>query len=152
MYGPILVIHYSAFIYVSLEDIKHTKNIIFFLQSTKMSSLKKIKNLRLIKIMKELKDLEDAIKEINKIEELETEIVIESTKRKLSEIEKEKINKINELKEDLRTETLERKMKEKPVSFKMKNKEIARKKLIELEKEIKAEIITRTEEYLIFSF
>ena len=36
-------------------------------------------------------------------------------------------------------------IKEKPVSFKMKNKEIARKK-IELEKEIKSEIIIETEE------
>ena len=37
-------------------------------------------------------------------------------------------------------------MKEKPVSFKMKNKEIARKKITELEKEIEAEIIMKTEE------
>ena len=39
--------------------------------------------------MKELKNLEDAIEEINKIEELETEIITESTKRKLSAIEKQ---------------------------------------------------------------
>ena len=49
-----------------------------------MSNPKKIKNLILIKIMKELKNLEDAIEEINKIEELEPEIIIEFSKRKLS--------------------------------------------------------------------
>ena len=54
-----------------------------------MSSSKKIKNPRLIKIMRQLKSLEDAIKEISRIEELETEIVIESTERNLSAIEKE---------------------------------------------------------------
>ena len=59
--------------------------------SIKISCPKKIKNLRLRKIMRELKNLEDAIEEINKIEELETEIIIESTKRKLSAIEKKKI-------------------------------------------------------------
>ena len=37
-------------------------------------------------------------------------------------------------------------MKEKPLSFKMKNKEIVRKKVIEIKKEIKAEVITKTEE------
>ena len=37
-------------------------------------------------------------------------------------------------------------MKEKPVSFKMKSKEIARRNIIELEKEIKARIIIKTEE------
>ena len=51
--------------------------------------------------MKELKNLEDAMEEINKIEELETVIIIESTKRKISAVEKEKINRINELAEDL---------------------------------------------------
>ena len=56
-----------------------------------MSSPKEIKNLKLIKIMKELKNLEDAIEEINKIEELEREIIIEPTKRKLSAIENEKL-------------------------------------------------------------
>ena len=66
-----------------------------------MSSPKEIKNIRLIKIKKELKNLEDAIEEINKIEELETVIIIESTKRKISAVEKEKINRINELAEDL---------------------------------------------------
>ena len=35
-------------------------------------------------------------------------------------------------------------MKEKPVSFKMKNKEIARRKMIELEIEIKVETIIKT--------
>ena len=40
-----------------------------------------------------------------------------------------------------------RRMKEKPVTFKMENKEIAKKKKkIELEKEIKAEIIIKTKE------
>ena len=60
-----------------------------------------------------------------------------STKRKLNAIEKEKINKINELEEDLRKETVKKRVKGKPVSFKMKNKEIARRKIIELEVEIK---------------
>ena len=43
---------------------------------------------------------------MNKIEKLETEIIIKSTKRKLSAIEKEKIIKINELEEYLRIETV----------------------------------------------
>ena len=38
--------------------------------------------------MKELKNLEDAIEETNKIKELETEIIIESTKKKIGVIEK----------------------------------------------------------------
>ena len=71
--------------------------------------------------------IEDAIEETNKIKELETEIIIESTKKKISATEKEKINRINELEEDLRIETVKRKMKVKTVSFKIKNKEIARK-------------------------
>ena len=66
-----------------------------------MSNPKRIKNLILIKIMKELKNLEDAIEEINKIEELESEIIIEFSKRKLSAIEKEKINGINDLETNL---------------------------------------------------
>ena len=37
-------------------------------------------------------------------------------------------------------------MKEKPVSFKINDKQIARKKIIELEVEIKAKIITKTRE------
>ena len=61
-----------------------------------MTSPKKIKNPRIIKITRELKNVEGAIEEINKIEELETEMIIESTKRKLSAIEKEKIIRINE--------------------------------------------------------
>ena len=61
-----------------------------------MSSPKEIKNPGLIKIMRDLKNLEHAIEKINKIEELETKIIIESTKRKLNVIEKEKIIKINE--------------------------------------------------------
>ena len=48
-----------------------------------MSSPKEIKNPRLIKIIRELKNREDAIEEINKIQELNTEIIIEPTKRKL---------------------------------------------------------------------
>ena len=87
-----------------------------------MSSLQKIKNLRLPKIMKELKNLEDATKEINKIKELETEIIIESTKRKRSAVEKEKINRMIELGEDLRMEAVKRRMKEKPANFKKKIK------------------------------
>ena len=47
-------------------------------------------------MMRQLKNLEDAIEKINKMEELE--IIIKSTKRKLSAIEKK--NKINELEED----------------------------------------------------
>ena len=39
-----------------------------------------------------------------------------------------------------------RKIRKKPVSFKMKNKEIARKKKIDIEKEIKAEKINKAEE------
>ena len=111
-----------------------------------MSRPTKIKNPRLIKIMRELRSLEHAIEKINIIEELETEAIIDSTKRKLSTIEKEKINKINELEQDLRIKTVKRRMKEKPVSFKMKNKEIARRKIIELETEKKAKIIIKTRE------
>ena len=40
--------------------------------------------------MRELKNIDDAIEEISRIEELETEIIIEFIKRKLSAIEKEK--------------------------------------------------------------
>ena len=54
--------------------------------------------------------------------------MIESTKKKISAIDKEKLNRINELEEDLRIETVKRKMKEKPLSFKIKKKEIKRKK------------------------
>ena len=52
-----------------------------------------IKNFRLIQIMKELKSIVDAIEGINKIKELETEIIIESTKKKLSAVEKENIDR-----------------------------------------------------------
>ena len=110
-----------------------------------MSRPTKIKNPRLIKIMRELRNLEHTIEKINIIE-LETETIIESTKKKLSTIEKEKINKINKLEEDLRIKTVKRRMKEKPVSFKIKNKEIARRKIIELETEKKAKIIIKTRE------
>ena len=95
-----------------------------------------------MKILRELKNLEDAMEEINKVEESATEIIIESAERKLNAIEKEKITKMNELGEDLRIETVKTRMKEKLVNFKMKNKEIARKK-IESKIEIKAEIINK---------
>lgn len=83
-----------------------------------MTSPKKIKNPRIIKITRELKNVEGAIEEINKIEELETEMIIESTKRKLSAIEKEKIIRINELEENLRIKTVKKRMKERPMSLK----------------------------------
>ena len=57
-----------------------------------------------------------------------------------------KNNDKNELEEDLRIKTVMRKIRKKPVSFKMKNKEIARKEKIDLEKEIKAEKINKAEE------
>ena len=82
-----------------------------------MSSPKEIKNPGLIKIMRDLKNLENAIEKINKIEELETKIIIESTKRKLNVIEKEKIIKINERKEDLRIETVNKKNEGKTSEF-----------------------------------
>ena len=87
-----------------------------------MSSPKKIKKPRLIKIMRELKNVEDALEETNKIVELETEIIIESTKRKSSATETEQITKINKLEKYLKIETVKRKMKEKPMSFKTKKK------------------------------
>ena len=59
--------------------------------------------------MRELNNLEDAKEEINKIEELETKIIVQSIKRKLSAIEKEKIDKINELEDDLRKRNSEEK-------------------------------------------
>ena len=83
-----------------------------------MTSPKKIKNPRIIKITRELKNVEGAIEEINKIEELETEMIIESTKRKLSAIGKEKIIRINELEENLRIKTVKKRMKERPMSLK----------------------------------
>ena len=55
-------------------------------------------------------------------------MIIESTKRKRNAIEKEKIIKLNEIREDLRIKTVKKRMKKKPASFKMKNKEIERKK------------------------
>ena len=58
------------------------KTVIFLLQSLEMSSPKKIKSPRLIKIIRELKNLDHAIEKVNKIIELETRIIIESTKRK----------------------------------------------------------------------
>ena len=58
------------------------KIVIFLLQSLEMSSPKKIKSPRLIKIIRELKNLDHAIEKVNKIIELETRIIIESTKRK----------------------------------------------------------------------
>ena len=47
------------------------------------------------------------------MEELETEIIIESTKRILSAIEKGKLNEINELEANLKIETVKRRMKKK---------------------------------------
>ena len=87
-----------------------------------MSSPKKIKKPRLIKIMRELKNVEDALEETNKIVELETEIIIESTKRKSSATETEQITKINKIEKYLKIETVKRRMKEKPMSFKTKKK------------------------------
>ena len=87
-----------------------------------MSSPKKIKKPRLIKIMRELKNVEDALEETNKIVELETEIIIESTKRKSSATETEQITKINKLEKYLKIETVKRRMKEKIMSFKTKKK------------------------------
>ena len=83
-----------------------------------MTSPKTIKNPRIIKITRELKNVEGAIEEINKIEELETEMIIESTKRILRAIEKEKIIRINELEENLRIKTVKKRMKERPMSLK----------------------------------
>ena len=67
----------------------------FFLSRIlKMSIPQENKNPRLIKTTGELKNLEYTIEEINKIEASETEIIIESTKRKLSAIETEKVIKL----------------------------------------------------------
>ena len=49
-----------------------------------MSCAKKIENPRLRRILIELKNQEDVIDLLNKIEELETQIIIEPTKRILS--------------------------------------------------------------------
>ena len=72
--------------------------------------------------MRELKNVEDALEETNKIVELETEIIIESTKRKSSATETEQITKINKLEKYLKIETVKRRMKEKIMSFKTKKK------------------------------
>ena len=101
----------------------------FLLQSIEMSSPKKIKSPRLIKIIRELKSLEDAIEKVNKIKELETRIIIESTKRKRIATKREKIININVPEEALRIETLKRRIKKKPVNLKMKNKEIGKRKI-----------------------
>ena len=103
-----------------------------------MSRPKNNKSLRIIKTMRELRNLEDAIEEINQLEESETEIVIESRKRKYSVMQKQKIIKINELKEDFGILTVKRRMKEKPESFKMKNKEIARSRSNRIRERIKS--------------
>ena len=103
-----------------------------------MSRPKNNNSLRIIKTMRELRNLEDAIEEINQLEESETEIVIESRKRKYSVIQKQKIIKINELKEDFGILTVKRRMKEKPESFKMKNKEIARSRSNRIRERIKS--------------
>ena len=90
--------------------------------SIKMSCAKKIKNPRIRRILIELKNQEDVIDILNKIEELKTQIIIETTKRKLSAIENKNVTEINELGEDLRIEAVKRRMKEKHESFKLKNK------------------------------
>ena len=87
-----------------------------------MSCAKKIKNPRIRRILIELKNQEDIIDILNKIEELKTQIIIETTKRKLSAIENKNVTEINELGEDLRIEAVKRRMKEKHESFKLKNK------------------------------
>ena len=87
-----------------------------------MSCAKKIKNPRLRRILIELKNQEDVIDLLNKIEELETQIIIEPTRRKLRAIGNENVTEINELGEDLRIERVKRRMKEKHESFKLKNK------------------------------
>ena len=78
------------------------------------------------------------MEEINKIQRV--------YKEKTQCYRKWKINRINELEEDLRIETAKRRPMYKPLSFKVKNKEIARRKIIELEIEIKSEIIVKTGE------
>ena len=45
-------------------------------------------------------------------------MIIESTKRKLSAIEKEKLIRINELEENLRIKTVKKTMKERAMSLK----------------------------------
>ena len=87
-----------------------------------MSCAKKIKNPRIRRILIELKNQEDVIDILNEIEELETQIIIEPTKRKRSAIENENVTEINELGEDLKIEAVKRRMKEKHESFKLKNK------------------------------
>ena len=87
----ILAMHYQAFIYVSLRDFKCI-HILNFFKQYKISSSKEVKNSRLKKIMRELKNIEDAMEQINKIEKSETNIIIESTKRELNAIGKEKKN------------------------------------------------------------
>ena len=108
-----------------MKPIKNIKQIYFFsLHSIKISSPKNIKNYikkKKKKKMRELKNLNVMLKK-----------------------KKKKVIKINELEEDLRVEIVKRRMKEKAVSFKMKNIEVAGKKL-ELEEGIKAETIIKTE-------
>ena len=65
-------------------------------------------------------------------------VMLKKKKKKVIKI------KINDLEEDLRVEIVKRRMKEKAVSFKMKNIEVAGKKL-ELEEGIKAETMIKTE-------
>ena len=93
----------------------------------------------------DLKKLEDTILELNRIKGVEIKRIRESTKKNQRDRRRKNHYK-NELEEDLRIKTVMRKIRKKPVSFKMKNKEIARKKKIDLEKEIKAEKINKAEE------
>ena len=78
----LLFMYYQAVIFDTQEDMKHIYNTkTFFFTQFKTSSPKEIKNCRLIKNNEQAKNLQDAIEEINKIEELETEIIIEFTKK-----------------------------------------------------------------------
>ena len=87
--------------------------------------------------MRELKNLEYAIEKINKIKELETKLIIESTKRKRNAIEKEITIRINEIEEYINVETKKEKNRGVKWVFKRKNKKIARRKIIEFEIKIK---------------
>ena len=87
--------------------------------------------------MRELKNLEYAIEKINKIKELETKLIIESTKRKRNAIEKEITIRINEIEEYINVETKKEKNRGVNRDFKRKNKKIARRKIIEFEIKIK---------------
>ena len=90
----------------------------------------------------DLKKLEDYTKQNKRSRNKKNKRVYKKNQRD----RRRKNNYKNELEEDLRIKTVMRKIRKKPVSFKMKNKEIARKEKIDLEKEIKAEKINKAEE------